>query len=41
MSQWMLETVFLKNIDLPGTENHFEAALDIFLHGILATEAEA
>ena len=41
MSQWMLETVFLKNIDLPGTENHFEAALDIFLHGILAAEAEA
>lgn len=36
MSHWILETVFLRNINLPMTQDHFEAALDIYLHGILA-----
>ncbi|MEX2144399.1 MAG: TetR/AcrR family transcriptional regulator [Anaerolineales bacterium] len=40
MSQWILEAVFLKNIRLPGVEDHFDAALDIYLHGILASRGE-
>ncbi|MGH2582151.1 MAG: TetR/AcrR family transcriptional regulator [Anaerolineales bacterium] len=38
MSQWIIEAVFLKNIKLPGTKNHFDAALDIYLHGVLASK---
>lgn len=41
LSQWLLETGFLSNTPLPGTENHFETAVDIFLHGILARPTEA
>lgn len=36
MSQWILESMFLKNIKLPGAGRHFEEGLDIYLHGILA-----
>lgn len=36
MSQWLLEAAFLKNIELPASK-HFETALDIYLHGILAS----
>jgi len=36
LSQWMLETSFTHNVPLPGVKNHFEVAVDIFLHGILA-----
>lgn len=36
MSQWIIETMFLKNIKFPFSEKHFENALDIYLHGILA-----
>jgi AcrR family transcriptional regulator len=40
MSQWIIEAVFLKNIKLPVAKNHFDAALDIYLHGILASQAK-
>lgn len=36
MSQWLIEAMFLKNIKLPFGEKHFESALDIYMHGILA-----
>lgn len=36
MSQWIIEAMFLKNIKLPFGEKHFESALDIYMHGILA-----
>jgi len=36
MSQWILEAMFLKNIRLPFSEKHFQDALDIYMHGILA-----
>jgi len=38
MSQWILEAMFLKNIRLPFSEKHFQDALDIYMHGILAEE---
>jgi AcrR family transcriptional regulator len=41
MSQWILEAVFIKNIKLPGADDHFEAALDIFLHGILDNKEQS
>ena len=40
MSQWILETVFLRNIKLPGTSKHFEDALEIYLHGVLLPHQE-
>ncbi len=36
MSQWILEAMFLKNIKLPFSEKHFQDALDIYMHGVLA-----
>lgn len=36
MSQWIIEAMFLKNIKLPFGGRHFESALDIYMHGILA-----
>jgi AcrR family transcriptional regulator len=36
MSQWILEAMFLKSIRLPFSDKHFEHALDIYMHGILA-----
>ena len=36
MSQWIIESVFLKNIKIPFAEKHFDHALDIYLYGILA-----
>lgn len=36
MSQWILESMFLNNIKLPFASSHFEDAVDIYLHGILA-----
>lgn len=39
MSQWILESMFLRNIKLPGSGRHFEDALDIYLHGILVSGA--
>lgn len=38
MSQWILEALFLKNIRLPFSEKHFQDALDIYMHGIIAKE---
>jgi AcrR family transcriptional regulator len=38
LSQWLLETAFLKNMTIPGTDDHFEAAVDIFLYGVLSRE---
>jgi AcrR family transcriptional regulator len=35
MSQWILESMFLKNIKLPFSEKHFDHALDIFMHGVV------
>lgn len=40
LSQWMMETGLLANLPLPETEDHFEAAVDIYLHGILAPQTE-
>lgn len=40
LSQWLMETSFLSNTPLPETEDHFEAAVDIFLHGVLAKNPE-
>jgi AcrR family transcriptional regulator len=39
MSQWILDAMFLKNIKLPFSSRHFEHALDIYLHGILAEKS--
>lgn len=36
MSQWLIESIFLRNIKLPFADKHFEAALDIYMNGILA-----
>jgi AcrR family transcriptional regulator len=36
MSQWIIERMFLKNIRIPFGGRHFESALDIYMHGILA-----
>lgn len=41
LSQWMMESAFLKTMPLPDTEDHFEAAVDIYLHGVLATKSES
>jgi AcrR family transcriptional regulator len=35
MSQWIIETMFLRNIKLPLARHHFEDALEIYLHGVL------
>lgn len=37
MSHWLVEAMFVKNIDLPGIDSHFESGLEIYLHGVLAT----
>lgn len=37
MSHWLIEAMFVKNIGLPGIQDHFDTGLDIYLHGILAT----
>lgn len=36
MSQWIIEAMFLKNIKLPFADKHFDHALEIYMHGILA-----
>jgi AcrR family transcriptional regulator len=36
MSQWILDAMFLKSIKLPFSDKHFEHAVDIYMHGILA-----
>ena len=36
MSQWMLEGLLSENTVIPFQANHFETAIDIYLHGILA-----
>jgi AcrR family transcriptional regulator len=38
MSQWIIESMFLTNIKLPQSNRHFEDALDIYLHGVLASK---
>jgi AcrR family transcriptional regulator len=41
LSHWLLDAIFINNIQLPKATNHFQDALDIYLHGLLAGPEEA